>query len=85
MTVMSGATIVAAENPAMPSDANRSPKFFVFHTAGSFISVVGAGGVRVVIAFEDASILTLGVVGTPTPRIRGVILDSWMIYMFNDS
>ena len=36
MIVMSGATIVAAAPPETISDANRRPKFFVFHTLISF-------------------------------------------------
>jgi hypothetical protein len=35
ITVMSGATRVAAHAPDTKSDANRRPKFFVFHTLGS--------------------------------------------------
>lgn len=35
MTVIRGATIVAAQNPDAKSEANLRPKFLVFHTLGS--------------------------------------------------
>jgi hypothetical protein len=35
MTVISGATRVAAQAPDTKSDANRRPRFFVFHTLDS--------------------------------------------------
>jgi hypothetical protein len=52
MTVMSGATRVAAQAPDTKSDANRNPKFLVFHILGSTRGVsatveMGDMGVRV--------------------------------------
>jgi hypothetical protein len=34
MTVITGATIPAARNPDVKSEASRRPRFFVFHTLG---------------------------------------------------
>jgi len=41
MMVIKGATMVAAVNPEMKSEANRRPRFFVFHV---FASCKGSEG-----------------------------------------
>jgi hypothetical protein len=78
MTVMRGATIPAARNPAVKSDAKRRPRFFVFQTLGSTrvstaILVRRTAVFNGVLEDEDAlgSILDVGI---STPGIEGVIV-----------
>lgn len=78
MIAMMGATMQAAEKPATESDANRRPRFLVFHVLGSSNCDFEA---RVMTAFGvDASTAILGVT-IPTPGTLGVILDSLMSYI----
>jgi len=71
MIVITGATIQAAENPAVASAASLNPKFLVFHTRGS-VNGSARAGARVTV-FEDTSILDVEI---PTPGTLGAILRS---------
>lgn len=61
MTVIRGATIVAAEAPAIKSEASRKPRFFVFHVFFTSCRGSEAFAERVIgTTFEFASIFGAG-------------------------
>jgi len=76
MTVMRGATIVAAAAPEMKSEANRKPRFLVFQV---FASCNGSEAFweRVMIFDEGASIFGAG---GSSPDVRGVIVGALALY-----
>ncbi len=80
MTVITGATIVAAQAPETKSDANRRPKFFVFHTRasvnGASVAVFG-----IVTATLDGSISTL-LDGCSRPGRLDFIVGALMVYNY---
>lgn len=71
MTVIKGATVVAAVAPEMKSEAKRKPKFFVFHIFLASCKGSEAFGDRVM-AFEEASMF-FDVGGTGSPDISELI------------
>jgi hypothetical protein len=80
ITVMTGATNPAAKNPAVKSEANRRPIFFVFHTLDCD-SDFAASGVRITVldgVLEDMDVVgsSFGM-GMSTPGIEGVIVWSF--------
>lgn len=80
ITVMTGATNPAAKNPAVKSEANRRPIFFVFHTLDCD-SDFAASGVRITVldgVLEDMDVVgsSFGM-GMSTPGIEGVIAWSF--------
>ena len=80
MTVMSGATRLAAHAPDTKSDANRSPKFLVFHTLGSTRGISAT--------FEIGNIgfcagwVSILCAGASSPGSR-VIVKSLTLFQFN--
>jgi hypothetical protein len=76
MTVIKGATIVAAAAPEMKSEANRRPRFFVFQV---FASCNGSEAFweQVKIFDEGASIFGAG---GSSPDVRGVIVRALTLY-----
>lgn len=80
--VIIGATRQAAETPAVKSEANRRPRFLVFHFLGSFRGST-TFGVRVIV-FDEVSMFVFGSgPGITSPDVCGVILVALTLFAPN--